>query len=298
MTTIEGEDYENYQDINLSSVFSKANQLCSILNKYHEYGYLYMDIKPANILITQESIYLFDFDSILSKSELQNGEDLRISCSKGFSAPEIMMRERKAISEATDVFSVGAIVFYKMFGRVPELKERQRNAVYNYEEISLKYEKIEYPKKFYEIMNEFFHKTLASAPMSRYQNMKEVRKTLQHLEELTLKKSLLVDNFNVNHATSFVGRQEEIEEIEKAFECTNYVFLSGMGGIGKTELAKRVASKMKKDGTVDRIALLNYENNLRETICSRDLLFTNWDEEEFCVSEVEKKIRKLREVTE
>lgn len=296
MTTIEGEDYEKYQDADLTSIFSKARKLCSIINKYHEHNYLHLDIKPANILITEDSMYLLDFDSIICKDELDSLASIRLSCSQGFSAPELMMGAKNAICEATDVFSVGAIIFYKMFDRVPELRDRQRNASYNYDEISSKYEKVEYCKKFYEKMTDFFHKTLASAPANRYSNMKELSVALQQLEEMTNKNSLLVDNFR-NDFPNFVGRKKEIEEIEKAFENTNFIFLSGMGGIGKTELAKKVASKMKNEGTVDRVAFLNFENNLKDTICSSDLLFTNWEDGENSVATVDNKIKKLREVT-
>ena len=296
MTTIEGEDYEKYQDADLTSIFSKARKLCSIINKYHEHNYLHLDIKPANILITEDSMYLLDFDSIICKDELEDSVSIRLSCSQGFSAPELMMGAKNAVCEATDVFSVGAIIFYKMFDRVPELKDRQRNASYNYDDISSKYEKVQYTKRFYERMTEFFHKTLASAPANRYSNMKELSNALQQLEEMTNKKSLLVDNFRSDFP-NFVGRKKEIEEIEKAFENTNFIFLSGMGGIGKTELAKKVASKMRNEGTVDRVAFLNFENNLNDTICSSDLLFTNWEDGEDSVATVDKKISKLREVT-
>ncbi len=298
MTTIEGQDYASFQDKELCSVFAKANKLCSILNIYHDKGYLHLDIKPENLLITKESMYLFDFDSLISKKEVNGSGSLRISYSHGFSAPELVRGDRKAISEATDVFSVGAIIFYKMFNRVPELEDRKREAHYNYDEISKNYEEIEYPRKFYKKLDEFFHKTLASASVSRYQNMKDVSDVLQDLEALTKKQSLLIDNFQDNYS-NFVGREEELEEIETAFENSNVVFLSGMGGIGKTELAKQIATKMRREGRIDRVAFLNFETSLANTICSHDLEFTYWDEDytNIGMDTVDKKIRKLEEVT-
>ena len=40
---------------------------------------------------------------------------------------------------------------------------------------------------------------------------------------------------------------------------------------------------------------LNFENSLKETICSRDLLFTNWDDEDGGTTTVDKKIKKLED---
>ena len=91
MTLDEGEDYAKYNDKSLKEVFMHIKSLALIIKKYHEQGYLHLDIKPENIFILPESaehILLFDFDSLMVADELVNGGQNGLSFSKGFSAPE------------------------------------------------------------------------------------------------------------------------------------------------------------------------------------------------------------------
>ena len=74
---------------------------------------------------------LFDFDSLIEKEILQNSSEVRMSCSDGFSAPELVRGRRKEICEATDIYSLGAIVFYKVFGKVPSSWDRSFGAKYD-----------------------------------------------------------------------------------------------------------------------------------------------------------------------
>ena len=67
--------------------------------------------------------------------------------------------------------------------------------------------------------------------------------------------------------TEFVGREEEILAIENAFEDgAGNVFLTGMGGIGKSEIAKAYAKKHKKK--YNTVVFANYESDLKNLICS------------------------------
>ena len=43
------------------------------------------------------------------------------------------------------------------------------------------------------------------------------------------------------NSACFVGRQDDLEEINELLAKNQLVFLSGIGGIGKTELAKQYA---------------------------------------------------------
>ena len=62
----------------------------------------------------------------------------------------------------------------------------------------------------------------------------------------------------------FVGREDLMEEIHTAFERHNTLFLQGMGGIGKSELAKQYYYKNKKtasQGCYDKVVFARYDGN-------------------------------------
>lgn len=242
MTLNEGMDYGKYNDKSLKEIFIYAKSLAKIIQKYHENGMLHLDIKPENIFIlpeTKEHILLFDFDSVISKSDLKTG-NVEMMYSNGFSAPEQIRGEIEKIDYQTDIYSIGAVIFYKIFGRTAELKDIRLSSKYNFEKILFKSEK--YQPKLFRKLKEFFKNTLSVSVESRCNNINEVIKSLDKLILLADTGSVnLIDTFQYNSAY-FVGRQEEIQALDKALDEKNVVFLSGIGGIGKTETAKQYAN--------------------------------------------------------
>lgn len=70
-------------------------------------------------------------------------------------------------------------------------------------------------------------------------------------EDLYSKRHILLGDLSPTSALSsnaFVGREEELVEIEKRFETERIVVLSGLGGTGKTELAIRYGSEYETSG--------------------------------------------------
>ena len=64
---------------------------------------------------------------------------------------------------------------------------------------------------------------------------------------------------------AFVGRAEELAEIDRRFRSERVLFLTGLGGMGKTELAVRYARKfVEKRG--HRAFLVLFRENLRQTL--------------------------------
>ena len=56
----------------------------------------------------------------------------------------------------------------------------------------------------------------------------------------------------------FTGRSNEIQQIENALKNTNMLFISGVGGVGKSELVTQYAIKHNKIGTYKNIIYMNY----------------------------------------
>lgn len=274
---IEGMDYRKFSESCLKNIFIRMKRLCKIIEDYHKDGYLHLDIKPENILIpsdTKEQVVLFDFDSLLEIKNLEGENEVRISCSKGFSAPELVQGDRKKIGTVTDIYSIGAVIFYKIFGKTPGVWDRTWNAAYDFSTIFFPDER--YQPKLFQKLTEFFHKTLSAAVL-RYQNMKEVIAALEELEKISdVEGVILLNNFSYSFS-QFVGRREELLQIQNKLKETDIVFLSGMGGIGKTELAKNFANKYRNQ--FNRIVFLRFTNSIMETVCSDELVIAGCEVE-------------------
>ena len=72
---------------------------------------------------------------------------------------------------------------------------------------------------------------------------------------------------------NFIGRQNELQEIEIQLSDCHKLFIQGIGGIGKTELAKEYAARHKEKYTT--ILFLVFEHSLCETCINERMLRIN-----------------------
>lgn len=68
----------------------------------------------------------------------------------------------------------------------------------------------------------------------------------------------------------FFGREQEIKEIHGLLEQNHYIFMEGIGGIGKSELAKQYGKRYEKE--YSHLLYLRYNNSLKETIAGLDFI--------------------------
>lgn len=69
---------------------------------------------------------------------------------------------------------------------------------------------------------------------------------------------------------NFVGRESELKKIEALLQDEHCIFLEGIGGIGKSELAKHYANHHKNQ--YSNVLYLQYQENLRRTIMEMDFI--------------------------
>lgn len=291
----EGSDYEKYEDQSLKELLLHMRSVAELLGRYHENGYLHLDIKPENIFVlpeTQEHILLFDFDTVVRCDEVQEQGTL-LSFSEGFSAPEQVQGRRSKIGTHTDIYSIGAVLYYKIFGRKAEIKNLMFECPYHFEEMNFFDER--YQPKFFRKMETFFQNTLSISTVCRWKEMCQV---LEALDELILLADVegvyLKDNFTY-HSACFVGREEELREIEDVLNKNQLVFLSGIGGIGKTELAKYYAKKHRS--RYDTVVFATFQERV-QTLINEEVELTNIYQEENETNEAffERKIEILKKI--
>lgn len=266
---IEGMDYRQYKDSCLLDIFIRMEALCEIIKKYHAHGYLHLDIKPENILIlpeTREHIVLFDFDSVVLKEDLKNKTETRLFCSGGFSAPELIDGRLDRIDKQADIYSIGAVVYYKIFNKAPELRGFPLGRTFDFSKMNFSDKR--YQPEFYKKINLFFQKTLSTFYKCRYEKIEDVICHLKELQKLSdIESMFLYSNFSY-HSVCFVGREQELFKIGQAFLKNRIVFLSGTGGIGKTEIAKRYAYEQQEQ--YGKIVFAEFYHSICETVCGPD----------------------------
>ena len=100
-----------------------VSQVASALDAAHERELIHRDIKPANILITgQDHVYLTDFGLTKHASSISSlTKTGQWMGTVDYTAPEQI--EGTAVTAATDVYSLGCVLFEALTGRAPYKRE-------------------------------------------------------------------------------------------------------------------------------------------------------------------------------
>lgn len=290
--------YETYSSVkeNISIVRTVAD----VIRKMHNIGYLYLDIKPSNVFTlegTTDLVQLFDFDTMVAIEDLGREFENKISFTKGFAPVEQQSGNYKNIGRHSDIYGIGALLFYLIFHRVPDAFDCERNATYDYTKSKLA--AATYPDKLAMQMTEFFHKTLACYYMDRYSNMEIVIEKLSEMVELADTSSQFIYNSIITKPSYFFGRKSELLWISKRFCLEHELFaISGMGGIGKSTLVREC---LKQNETLfDTITYLNYAGTIAKTVANDTYFRINGvskDPTESLEEYFERKINVLREIS-
>ena len=260
-----------YKPVSIKECIVLVKQVAYLINKIHQQGFLYLDTKPNNILVVeglQSRIQLFDFDSLISIQEITNKKilkcsDLRLSYSKGFAPVELQTARISHIGTHTDVFGVGALLFYLLFGCTPVAMDCEYDAIYPFEK--MEYDSKKCDDKLFGELTDFFHNALANYYLDRYQSMQQVFDKLCKIERLAdemiprISSTILPTTYIVGRGKEFLQIDEFIDDAEQ-----NCMFVTGMGGIGKSTLLRGyIQSRRHK---FDTVLYMQFENSMEATI--------------------------------
>ena len=266
MTVFAGRTYSKVENETLHDLMLRMKTLSQVIGYYHDEGLLHLDIKPDNIFVrpeneTVEDVMLFDFDSVIEKSNKIIVPAL--SYTKDWAAPEqLLPYKRNSICEATDLFSIGEIIFTRIFGRHSTQTERRSFAEYDIDYNADIFKNLN--PKVIPLIKELFRHTLCAVPSRRYQTAGELIEQLDKIINLTNPEVPFLKTSLPSLSGFFTGRNVEIQAIHEKFKETDTIFLSGIGGIGKSELAKHYAKTYENE--YDAIIFAPFVNDVQMMI--------------------------------
>lgn len=286
----QGEKLSYRADRPLEENISLVRTTALVIQKIHDRGYLYLDIKPDNIFVfegTTEIIQLFDFDSLFPiRSAQRTASDYhgRISYTKGFAALEQKMGDPKRIGIYSDVYGIGALLFYLIFHRTPNAPDCGPDAEYDFTLAGIPVET--YPDKLFFRLVEFFRRTLANYYLDRYPDMGTVLEELDELKKLANLTTPFFYSTRISKPGFLLGRTKEKQWLSRWFAGNerNALFLTGMGGIGKSTLIRTFLAENARN--FDGILCVNYNVSLQKTIL---------DDRQIKISTVEKNEKESEE---
>ena len=121
---LEGVNFEEYLCENAPLPANEAityfKEICDIMRYLHNYkpAIILGDLKPSNLMLCNNHIRLFDFGTAVYGNE-SNAAKARIYGTYGYCSPE--MSRDGIITEGSDVYSMGAILYYMVSGHNPAM---------------------------------------------------------------------------------------------------------------------------------------------------------------------------------
>lgn len=190
--------------------------------------------------------------------------DIRLSYTKGFAPIELQTSKIKRLGPHTDVYSVGALLFYLLFGHIPTVPDCEIDAVYDFSKIQYDYHQCD--DRLLSSLCHFFHNTLAVYYADRYQNMEEVLDQLSIIEKYADPLIPRIYSTHIIKPQIFYGREQEFKELDSLLLNPNYncLFISGMGGIGKSTFIKEYLTRYREK--FDTVLYVYYKDSIEETI--------------------------------
>ena len=277
-----GRTFTDFHGNTLHDCISLLIGAARVLQRIHEAGYLYLDLKPDNILTLEGSldlVQLFDFDSMISMDDLQaairanDPSGLGVSYTKGYASLEQQTGKLRLLGKHSDIYSLGAVLFYALWHRTPSAFDCDPEAVYDYS--SMTFAEGHYQDRLYRALTRFFHKTLASYYADRCQDAGDAISQLSEILTLSDDAKPWVRSSCIQGSAVFFGRQDEIRKVKDLLEQSMHGIASlyGMGGIGKSTLVRRYAADHSAGW--DTVLWLYDQGNLAQTIADDMLVQVN-----------------------
>lgn len=265
-----GTTLDKFDMLTLPQYMELCKTIAKTVGYYHKSGYLCLDLKPENILILQNTpddtvtqlVEFIDFDSI---RDVNNCSNTLFSYTREWAAPEQLNPYAAAkISTSADIYTIGEIVFYLLFGRHSTETEHRGFSKYPFEDSKREYRKFTERPDIQVLFTSLFKNTIRSSASNRFKTIDELTRILDELVDALNQKDYIIPVLP-SVSPDFVGRDAEIRQIAESLQKNNVLYITGIGGIGKSTLVKNYISRFQTE--YDVITYLEYDGDIQQTFC-------------------------------
>ncbi|MBZ0300303.1 MAG: protein kinase, partial [Anaerolineae bacterium] len=205
-------------------------ELLQALIYLHRRGILHRDLKPANVLVTEQGrVKVLDF-GLSMKAKQAKGPGGTVL----YMAPETLRSQPNG--RPSDLFAMGILAYQLLTGRYPFDRRSPSLVVSSILHHAPDFTAIDHP-----LLASVVATCLEKNPEARYQDGEEVIQALNHAvqQPLPLESDAIRDSYL--QAAPFVGRDDELAQLEGALEQMldghgSVWLVSGESGVGKSRL--------------------------------------------------------------
>ncbi|MBK8255170.1 MAG: AAA family ATPase [Polyangiaceae bacterium] len=209
----------------------------------HATGRIHRDIKPSNVLVTPEGrVVILDFGLVTEAHDTLGEEEQHVVGTAHFMAPE--QAAGKALSTSADWYSVGVMLHLSLTGVLPF--EVSADAVATHKQRAVPLAPSAVVPNVPADLDALTVALLSIDPAERADGNDILRILGEQRGSLAS---------STNFGAAFVGRNNELREIESAYWASldgraRALFIEGESGMGKTTLGRRFLDKIADEALV------------------------------------------------
>lgn len=224
-------------------------QLLQALAYLHQRDIIHRDLKPSNVLVTGDGqVKVLDFGLALSADYTQQATN-SVSGTLAYIAPEVLIGH--PVSVASDLYAFGLIAYEVLGDKYPFKMESITGLIHEIINAQPDFSTFDLP------VQQVLMRLLSKDPSERYGNVDEVIEAIceatgykRPAETLAIRESYL-------QAATFVGRDREIDQLEKLLKTAEagsgaVWLIGGESGVGKS----RLLNELRVRALVDSVAVI------------------------------------------
>jgi len=236
----------------ITTIVNVAMQVADALEAAHLEGIVHRDIKPANLMITSRGqVKVLDFGIAKRSDSVIQGD-----ATTGITMPGLVMGSihymspeqvlGRAIDHRSDVFSLGVVLYEMATGRLPfegSTPTETMDRILHADPLSAAQFNPAIPPGLEQIIRRCLEKEVDA----RYRSARDLITDLHRVARGDFPAGLAVAERLHNlpvQLTTFVGRSQEIADIQRLLSNIRLLTLTGAGGCGKTRLALQAAADL------------------------------------------------------
>lgn len=250
-------------------------QIAPALHYVHEHNIVHRDLKPANILMEQNhtkdgslSAHLADFGlSRLIKQQSTNSSSSIGGGTPAYMAPEQFGGQAAPVTERTDIYALGVILYEMLMGEHPFANTPGIYDMLMRHNTDLLPLMSPINKDIPWEIDDIIQKATAKSPSERYEDVLALaydfekvlsKSSISSFLTKTITSSAEPGDMNariykragaiLENPVQLVGRAEIVESAITFLEAKGHLLFHGMGGIGKTAIAARLAARYLENG--------------------------------------------------